>query len=125
MTHEEVQQWLDDYISAWASNDPEAIGALFSEEAEYSYRPWKSEKHTVRGREAIVSSWLEDPDDPSGWEAAYAPYVVEGDKAVAIGWTKYEAAGEHPQRTYHNAYLLRFEDGVCAEFAEFYLLEKE
>lgn len=125
MTHEEVQRWLDDYLSAWASNDPEAIGALFTEDATYGYRPWKSDAHSVTGRQAIVASWMEDPDDPSLWEAAYTPYAVEGDKAVAIGWTKYHPVGEHPERTYHNAYLLRFEDGACAEFSEFYILEKD
>jgi len=31
--------WLDDYVAAWRSYDPEAIGALFSEDAEYRYHP--------------------------------------------------------------------------------------
>lgn len=125
MTHEEVQQWLDDYLSAWASNDPDAIGALFTENAVYSYRPWRSEDQTVTGREGIVASWLEHPDDPDIWEAEYSPYAVDGDKAVAVGWTKYQPIGEHPERTYYNAYLLRFEDRACAEFAEFYFLKKD
>jgi uncharacterized protein (TIGR02246 family) len=125
MTHEEVQHWLDEYVSAWASNDPEAIGALFTVDAVYSYRPWKSDDQTVTGREAIIASWLEHPDDPAIWEAEYTPYAVDGDKAVAVGWTKYNAVDEHPERTYHNAYLLRFEDGACAEFAEFYFLQKD
>jgi ketosteroid isomerase-like protein len=65
MTHDEVQEWLDHYLEAWSSNDPAQIGALFTEDAVYSYRPWQSEKHSARGREAIVSGWLEQPDDPS------------------------------------------------------------
>lgn len=125
MTHDEVQQWLERYIDAWASNDADAIGDLFTEDAVYSYRPWENEEVTARGRDAIVASWLENPDDPSTWEAHYEPYVVEGSKAVAVGSTQYQAIGEHPERTYHNAYLLEFaEDGRCSSFHEFWALKR-
>ena len=40
MTRDEVQRWLDDYVAAWRSYDPEAIGDLFGEDAEYRYHPW-------------------------------------------------------------------------------------
>lgn len=123
MTNDEVQAWLDGYIAAWASNDASQIEALFTDDAVYSYRPWRDESHTVTGKDAIVASWRDDPDDPDTWEAEYAPYAVEGDKAVAVGWTRYRSDDEH--RTYHNAFLLRFgEDGRCSEFAEFYVREK-
>ena len=46
------------------------------------------------------------------------------DRAVAVGWSRYAATGDEPERTYHNAYLLRFDaEGRCAEFHEFYMLE--
>ncbi|MGB7861252.1 MAG: nuclear transport factor 2 family protein [Acidimicrobiia bacterium] len=124
MTDESVQRWLDSYISAWKTSDPEAIGELFTDDAVYSYRPWISDRHTVTGRDAIVASWLKSPDDPAIWEAQYESYAVEGDKAVAVGWTRYSAEGEQPEKLYHNAYLLRFDDdGLCAELREFYFLE--
>ena len=123
MTHFDVQMWLDGYIAAWAANDGDAISALFTEDAFYSYRPWIDEKATVRGRDAIVASWLDNQDDPADWDAEYLPYVVEDDRAVAIGWSRYKAKGEDPERVYHNAYVLRFEGGRCSEFREFYMLE--
>lgn len=123
MTHDDVQKWLDAYIAAWASNDPDDIAALFTEDAVYSYRPWVDGSVATTGRDAIVASWLESPDDPADWEARYGPYVVEGDRAVAVGSSRYNATDDEPERTYHNAYLLRFEDGKCAEFREFYMLE--
>ncbi len=124
MKHNEVQLWLDRYVSAWESNEPAEIGALFSEDAVYSYRPWENEKVTARGREAIVASWLEDPDDPSNWEAHYEPYVVEGNKAVALGWSKYRPQKDGKDRIFHNAYFLAFDDdGRCKSFHEFYFLE--
>ena len=124
MNRSDVQAWLDRYLEAWRANDAGPIEALFTEDAVYGYRPWDSDDHTMRGRDAIVSSWLEEPDAPGSWDAHYEPYAVEGDRAVAIGWSRYAADGEEPERTYHNAYLLRFaSDGRCAEFHEYYMLE--
>lgn len=126
MTYDEVQDWIDRYIAAWSSSDADAIRDLFSPDAAYGYRPWDSEKTTVRGADEIVASWLEHPDDPSSWEAAYAPYVVDGDRAVATGRTTYAASSDHPARTYHNAFVLRFDsDGRCSEFHEYYVLKKD
>lgn len=124
MTHEEVQRWLDDYVSAWKSGDPKAIGDLFTEDAVYGYRPWDDESHSVSGRDAIVASWLDDPDDPSTWEASYHIYALDGDRAVALGRTRYHSDGEEDERVYHNAFVLRFADGRCTEFHEFYVRQK-
>jgi len=125
MTHDEVQAWLDRYVAAWRANDPASVAALFSDDAVYGYRPWDSSEHTVRGRDAIAASWLEEPDEPATWDASYHPYAVDGDRAVAVGWSRYAPTADQPERTYHNAYLLRFDsDGRCAEFHEFYMLEK-
>lgn len=125
MTHDDVRRWLDRYIGAWRTNDAEQIAALFTEDAAYHYRPYEHPEQTVRGRDAIVASWLDDPDDPASWEASYEPWAVEGDRAVAIGWSRYAASDDEPERTYHNAYLLRFApDGRCAELREFYMREE-
>ena len=125
MTRDDVQRWLDRYIAAWRANDRGAIAELFSADAVYGYRPWDSEEHTIRGRDAIADSWLEEPDDPGSWDAAYEPYAIDGDRAVAIGWSRYAATAGEPERSYRNAYLLRFDsDGRCAEFHEFYMLEE-
>ncbi len=46
------------------------------------------------------------------------------DRAVATGYSRYLATDEAPQRTWHNCFLLRFDDdGRCAEFTEFYMEE--
>ena len=124
MTHADVQRWLDRYVAAWRSTERAQIEELFTEDAVYGYRPWDSDEHTVRGRDAIVASWLEEPDAPDSWDAKYEPYAVDGDRAVAVGWSRYAPEGSDPEKTYHNAYLLRFApDGRCAEFHEFYMLE--
>ena len=59
LTSEQVQEWLDAYVAAWRSYDHAAIGALFADDATYAYHPWDE---PLRGREAIVASWLADRD---------------------------------------------------------------
>lgn len=126
MTHDQVQEWLDRYVTAWRSSDAVAITGLFSEDAVHGYRPWDSDEHTVRGNHRIAASWLERRDDPASWEAAYAPYAVDGDKAVALGTTRYFATANHQERLYHNAFILAFDaEGRCTSFHEFYLQEKD
>jgi hypothetical protein len=123
MRHTKVQDWLDRYIIAWRANDESLIRELFTLDAVYGYRPWDDEDVTVRGLDAIVASWLDEPDDPASWEAHYSPYAVDGDRAVAVGWSRYIATDGNPERIYHNAYLLQFDGrGKCAEFHEFYML---
>src|SRR5579859_1385411 len=90
MDHAAVARWLADYVAAWKSYDPGAIGRLFSADAQYRYHPWDA---PVRGREAIVASWLGDGRDaPGTYDASYAPVVVDGRRAVATGQSRYFAA---------------------------------
>jgi ketosteroid isomerase-like protein len=115
-----VQDWLDRYVDAWKSYDPQAIGDLFTEDATYSYHPWDD---PITGREAIVANWLESPDAPGSWSARYEPYAVDGDRAVSTGWTTYFGEdGTTVVRRYYNTWLLRFDgEGRCAEFVEVYM----
>lgn len=126
MTHDDVQSWLDRYVEAWRSNDPADIGALFTDDAVYRYRPYGGDAHATTGRDAIVEAWLEEGDAPDSWEARYEPFAVEADRAVATGYSHYLASADEAERTYHNVFLLRFApDGRCAEFTELYMLEEK
>jgi ketosteroid isomerase-like protein len=125
MNRSDVQAWLDRYIEAWRSNDPGQVGALFTEDAVYRYNPYGSGKAHLTGQPAIVKSWLDQADETEGWEAEYEPYAIEGDRAVAIGFSRYLASGSEPEKTYHNVFLLRFApDGRCAAFTEYFMLEQ-
>ena len=121
----DVQAWLDAYVVAWRANERGPIEALFTEDATYRYHPWDDGDAVLNGVEAIAASWLEHPDDPGGWEASYRPFVVEGDRAVAVGTSRYAARGDQPAQTYHNVYLLEFApDGRCRSFTELFMLER-
>ncbi len=128
MNHADVQAWLDRYSEAWQTYDPDAIRDLFSVEAEYRYHAWDE---PIVGREAIVADWLSpggDPgqrDQPGSFRSHYRPFVVEGDRAVAIGTSDYDPTEDAPARRYHNAWLLEFDgEGRCRTFTEYYNLER-
>lgn len=119
-----VTRWLTDYVAAWQSYDRDSIAELFSEDATYRYHPWDELDDIARGRDAIAASWLDEPDEQGSWTAEYRPWIVEGDRAVAVGVSRYLAAGERTiEREYHNVFLLEFDsEGRCREFTELYML---
>lgn len=92
-----AQDWLDRYVSAWMSYEPDAIGALFAEDVAYRYHPYDD---PIVGREAVVASWLGESDsdnasardEPGTYEATYAPVAVDGDTVVATGRSTYRQA---------------------------------
>ena len=114
MTRERVQAWLDAYVAAWRSYDRAAIGDLFAEDATYRYHPYDEPE---QGRDTIVEGWLEEPDEPGSWEASYEPLLIDGDRAVATGETRY-ADGQ----TFSNLFVLEFDaDGRCRSFTEWFM----
>ena len=118
-----VARWLADYVEAWRSYDPVAIGQLFADDALYRYHPWDEPKPSqVRGRDAIVASWLEEKDTPGSWTAEYRPSLVHGDRAVAVGSSRYLAADGGVESEYYNVFFLTFDaEDRCREFAEVYM----
>ena len=122
MTRDDVARWLDRYSAAWRSYDRDAIRSLFSADAEYRYHPWDE---PVRGADAIADDWLAEPDAAGTYESRYAPFAVEGDRAVALGTSDYTASGDTPARRYHNAFFLEFDEaGACRSFTEIFLEQR-
>lgn len=123
MNRQSVQAWLDKYVAAWKSYDPQAIRDLFSEDVTYAYNPFDTGDDVVQGREALVANWLEDADAPGSWEAHYEPVAVEGNVAVANGRTRYFGKdGKTVSREFDNIFVMRFDDqGRCVAFKEWYM----
>jgi hypothetical protein len=123
-----AQAWLDAYVQAWRTYEPDRIRALFSEDVAYRYHP---SGEPVVGADAVVASWLGESnteatstrDAPDTYDARYAPVAVDGDTVVACGVTRYRHEPGGPvERIYDNCFLMRFDDeGRCREFTEFYV----
>jgi hypothetical protein len=128
MDRESAQAWLDAYVDAWRSYDPDQIRALFSADVSYRYHPYDE---PIEGVDAVVASWLGESDvdgsssrdAPDTYDGTYAPVVLDGNSVVARGWsTYYRRPGGAVDRIYDNCFLMEFDDaGRCREFTEFYI----
>lgn len=128
MTRADVDRWLQAYVDAWATYDPQRIGELFAEDVEYRYHPYDDPVH---GRDAIVASWLGESDaasassrdEPGTYDAEYRAVAVDGDVAVAVGTTTYRSEPGGPvEQVYENCFVMRFDqEGRCRAFTEWYM----
>jgi hypothetical protein len=121
LTRETATDWLRAYVRAWETYDPDAVADLFSEDAAYSYYPFDE---PIRGRLAIVASWLEGKDPAGTYEARYEPVAIDGNLAVAQGRSRYfkDASKTELEREYDNVFLIEFDaDGRCRSFREWYM----
>ena len=128
MELQEAQSWLNRYIAAWLTYDPDEIAALFSQDVAYRYHPYDE---PIVGREAVVASWLGEGasddastrDAPGTYDAEYSPVAIDDDVVVATGTSRYRETPDGPVvRSYENCFVMRFDrDGRCLDFVEYYL----
>jgi hypothetical protein len=117
-----VRKWLDEYVRAWETYDPDAIGALFSDDATYAWHPWDQGHDLVTGRAAIVEAWLADKDEPGTYKARYEPIAVDDDVAIATGQSQYFEKSGELKREFYNCFVMRFDDqGRCRQFTEMFM----
>jgi ketosteroid isomerase-like protein len=131
VTREEVDRWLADYLEAWKTYDRDEISALFAEDIAYRYHPYDD---PIEGREEVIKAWRAEGDhpeagtrdDPGTYEAKYTAVAVDGNVAVATGWSTYRDSADGPvARTYDNCFVMRFDsDGRCREFTEWFMRRK-
>jgi hypothetical protein len=128
MERADVDRWLEAYVEAWTTYDREAIGALFAEQIEYRYHPYDE---PIRGRDAVVESWLGEgdhpdastPDEPGTYDADYRAVAADGEVAVAVGASTYRSEPGGPVTdVYDNCFVIRFDaQGRCREFTEWFV----
>jgi len=107
-----VQNWLDRYLVAWGSNDPDDIRALFTEDATYAGGPFDPEPWV--GHEGIVEGWLAHRDEPGSWTFEGVPLVYNDGVGIVQGRTDY-ADGD----VYANLWVIGFaDDGRADSFVE-------
>lgn len=115
----DVNAWMDQYISAWTSNRPEDIRALFTEDAVYATRP--STEAPWTGHDEIVAGWISAGDTPQDWTFEWTLLGQDGNLAFVQGLTTYL----NGQPSYDNLWVIRFApDGRASEFTEWYMARK-
>jgi hypothetical protein len=123
MTRDDFAEWLDRWVDLWRDQNPPraSIEALFSEDATWAYQPYESAP--AHGRDSIVERWLVNIDPPGSWESSYEPFAMDGDLAIARGWSRYSAkAGAVRDAEFRKLLVCRFTaDGRCRELVEWYM----
>jgi hypothetical protein len=131
MRKEDVDRWLAEYVEAWMTYDRGKIAALFSEDIAYRYHPYDD---PIEGRDEVIKAWLAEGDhpeagtrdEPGTYDASYEAFAVDGDAAVATGWSSYKDSPDGPvARIYDNCFVMRFDsEGRCREFTEWFMKRK-
>jgi uncharacterized protein (TIGR02246 family) len=119
MERADVERWIEGYRRAWASDAPDEIAELFTDDATYSPFPWPRAQGDWKGRDEIVAKWIERGESGADWRFDHEILAVEDDTAVIAGKTYYGATKDEPEDAYANVFLVRFApDGRAREFAE-------
>ena len=109
------EHWVERYVRAWNSNDPEDIGALFAEDGRYRTEPYAE---PWQGREEIVREWLGIKDEPGQTEFTYGVIATEGELGIVKGETIYK----EPRGRYSNLWEIRLDaEGRCTEYVEWWM----
>jgi hypothetical protein len=109
-----IQSWIDGYLRAWASNEPDDIRALFTDDAEYRTEPWVPP--TV-GSDAIVAQWLERSDEPGTFSFRAEIAGIDGARGFVQGVTNYSSG-----TVYSNLWVIDLaEDGRARSFTEWWM----
>jgi hypothetical protein len=113
-----VNEWMTAYRTAWESNDPNDIGALFTADALYYNEPFTE---PARGREAIVARWLDRKDEPGTTTFTWTLLAATEEVTVVQGETDYGTA------KYSNLWVIRFAPSApsskpeATEFTEWWM----
>ena len=125
MSASPIDLWMQGYLKAWASDDPDDVASLFTEEARYYPEPYSN---PWEGRGEIVREWIARGDSGREWSFTYETAVTQGDLAIVQGHTHYgEVAdpGPEPAVDYENLWVIRLaEDGRAREFIEWWMQTK-
>jgi hypothetical protein len=113
-----IENWIEKYLTACNSNDPQDIGQMFADDAAYYTGPFDE---PWNGQEGIIQGWLERKDEPGSFHFRYQILATSEDTAVVRGWTEYF----EPDREYSNIWVIKLNDRrQCTEFTEWWMQRK-
>ena len=109
------RRWVERYIGAWNSNDPDEIGALFAENGLYLTTPYSP---PWSGREEIVRNWLDRKDEPGDTRFDFDVLIADDSIGIIKGITRYKKSS----LDYHNLWEVRLDaQERCTEFVEWWI----
>ncbi|MEF2975877.1 nuclear transport factor 2 family protein [Subtercola sp. YIM 133946] len=110
-----VADWINRYETAWESNEPDDIRALFTPDASYRTEP---DAEPWVGHDAIVAGWTEIKDLPGDMSFEWKPLAITPEVATIQAVTVYP----RENRTFDNLWVIRLApDGRATDFTEWYM----
>jgi len=112
-----TSHWLDGYIRAWRSKAADDVRAIFSDDAEYWFRP--DDPEPVRGIDAIIEMWGdEEPSDP---RFAFEVLIENEHLGIVKGHVDYPG-----HQSYSNLWEVHFaHDGRADRFVEWFMTPRD
>jgi len=111
---ERTDNWIAAYRTAWESNAPDDIRALFTENASYRTKP---HAEPWVGHDGIVAGWREAADEPGDATFDWHLVAETGDLAFVEGVTRYR-----DDEDYSNLWIIEFApDGRATGFTEWWM----
>ncbi|KQZ04987.1 hypothetical protein ASD19_03000 [Microbacterium sp. Root53] len=112
-----AQEWLDSYLRAWKSKDESDVRAIFTDDAEYWFRP--NDAEPVRGIDAIVEMWA--GDEPVEPEYAFEVLIEDERLGIIKGHVDYPG-----HQHYTNLWEVYFApDGRAQRFVEWFMTPRK
>lgn len=109
----QTTQWLEGYIRAWRSKDAADVRAIFTDDAEYWFRP--DDADPARGIDAIIEAWQDD--EPEGPEYAFDVLIEDDRLGIIKGHVDYPG-----HQFYSNLWEVHFAaDGRAERFVEWFM----
>ena len=113
-----LADWVERYVAAWNSNEPDEVAALFTPDGRYQTEPFAD---PWVGREAIVAGWLEAKDEPGDTSFDYEVLVTAPELGIVKGTTRYRSTG----KVYANLWEIQLApDGAANSFVEWWMEDK-
>jgi len=112
-----TQDWLEGYERAWRSKAADDVRAIFTDDAEYWFRP--NDPDPVRGIDAIIEMWGED--EPSEPEYALEVLIENERLGIVKGHVNYPG-----HALYANLWEVHFDDdGRARRFVEWFMTPRK
>ena len=111
LTKRQVEDWVGRYLTAWRSNDPKDIAAVFASDADAHELPYETDSE---GLSEIVAVWQERStwDGTSEWTFDWQEVAINRDTFVITGIGHYPALGD-----FSNLWVVTLnEDGKASTF---------
>lgn len=113
----QTSEWLDGYLRAWRSKADDDVRALFTDDAEYCFRP--NDPDPARGIDAIIEMWGED--EPAQPEVDLEVLVENDDVGIITGRVNYPG-----HQSYSNLWEVHFaSDGRAKRFVEWFMAPRK